>query len=86
MYEFIPLVLSALFVQLLGPPDSREGFNSIYLAGGIFGRLNIMYYRLSYVSGGVLPLKPLVLYIHLPRAIMKSIQPFLQLYSPTITL
>ena len=37
-----------------------------------------MYYRLSYVSGGVLPLKPLVLYIHLPRAIMKSIQPLLQ--------
>jgi hypothetical protein len=30
----------------------------------IFGRIDIMYCRLPYVSGGVLPLKTLILYIY----------------------
>jgi hypothetical protein len=37
----------------------------------IFGRIDIMYYRLSYVSRGVLPLKTLVLYIYRPRDIIQ---------------
>jgi hypothetical protein len=32
----------------------------------IFGRINIMYHRISYVSGGILPLKTLVLYTYWP--------------------
>jgi hypothetical protein len=34
----------------------------------IFSRINIMYYRLPYISGGVLPLNILVLYIYRPEA------------------
>jgi hypothetical protein len=37
----------------------------------IFDRINIMYYRLSYVFGGALPLKTLILYIHWPRGTMQ---------------
>jgi hypothetical protein len=36
----------------------------------IFGRIDSMYCRLSYVSGGALPLKTLVLYIYRPRDTM----------------
>jgi hypothetical protein len=36
----------------------------------IFGRIDIVYCRLPYVSRGVLPLKTLVLYIYQPRGTM----------------
>jgi hypothetical protein len=36
----------------------------------IFGRIDSMYCRLSYVSGGALPLKTLVVYIYRPRDTM----------------
>jgi hypothetical protein len=31
----------------------------------IFGRIDIIYYRLPYVSGGALPLNNLILYIYI---------------------
>jgi hypothetical protein len=43
-----------------------------YVFGGIFGRLDIMYYRPSYVSGGAVPFKSLGLYIYWSRGTMKS--------------
>jgi hypothetical protein len=45
----------------------------------IFGRIDIMYQRLPYVSGDALPLKTLVLYIYRPQWINK--QPFNLFYS-----
>jgi hypothetical protein len=44
----------------------------------IFGRIDIMYCRLPYVYGGVLPLKTLVLYIYRPRCTIQYNQ---QLYT-----
>jgi hypothetical protein len=41
-----------------------------HICWDIFARIDIMYYKLSYVPGVVLPLKTLVLYIYWPRAIM----------------
>jgi hypothetical protein len=43
-----------------------------HICRDIFGRIDIMYCRLSYISGGVLPLKTLVLYIYWPRCIMQQ--------------
>jgi hypothetical protein len=43
-----------------------------HICRDIFDRINIMYCRLSYISGGVLPLKTL-LYIYRPRDIMQYI-------------
>jgi hypothetical protein len=42
-----------------------------HICRNIFGRIDIMYCRLSYVSRGVLPLKTLVLYIYQPRGTMQ---------------
>jgi hypothetical protein len=36
----------------------------------IFDKIDIMYCRLPYIFGGVLPLKTLVLYIYWPRGTM----------------
>jgi hypothetical protein len=41
-----------------------------HICRDIFGRIDIMYYRLPYVSGRVLPLKTLVLYIYRSRGTM----------------
>jgi hypothetical protein len=42
-----------------------------HICQDIFGRIDIMYCRLPYVSRGALPLKTLVLYIYRPRGIMQ---------------
>jgi hypothetical protein len=42
-----------------------------HICRDIFGRIDIMYCRLPYVSRGVLPLKTLVLYIYRPRDTMQ---------------
>jgi hypothetical protein len=55
-----------------------------YVSRGIFSRLDIMYQRLSYVSGCALLFKTLVLYIYQSRGTMTINQPFHQFYSPTI--
>jgi hypothetical protein len=41
-----------------------------HICRDIFGRIDIMYCRLPYVSRGALPLKTLVLYIYRPRGTM----------------
>jgi hypothetical protein len=38
-----------------------------HICQNIFGKIDIVYYRLPYVSRGVLPLKTLILYIYRPR-------------------
>jgi hypothetical protein len=42
-----------------------------HICQNIFGRIDIMYCRLPYVSRGALPLKTLVLYIYQPRGTMQ---------------
>jgi hypothetical protein len=42
-----------------------------HICRDIFGRIDIMYCRLPYVSRGALPLKTLVLYIYRPRGTMQ---------------
>jgi hypothetical protein len=73
-------VFSSLTV--CGVPAVTAGGVRVYLVGyifciidchicrDIFGRIDVMYCRLSYVFGGALPLKTLVLYIYLPRGTM----------------
>jgi hypothetical protein len=52
-----------------------------HICRDIFGRIDIMYCRLSYVSKGVLPLKTLVLYIYRPRSTMQDNQQLYAIYS-----
>jgi hypothetical protein len=47
----------------------------------IFGRINIMYSKLSNIFRGVLPLKTLVLYIYRPRDIIQYNQQLYVIYS-----
>jgi hypothetical protein len=42
-----------------------------HICRDIFGKIDIIYYRLSYVYRGALPLKTLILYIYLPRGTMQ---------------
>jgi hypothetical protein len=44
---------------------------SCHICRDIFGRIDIMYCKLPYVSRSVLPLKTLVLYIYRPRGTMQ---------------
>jgi hypothetical protein len=81
-------------LTVCGAPAVTAGDVRIYLVGyifyiigchicrDIFGRIDIMYYRLSYVSRGALPLKTLVLYIYRPRGIMQYNQ---QLYATILS-
>jgi hypothetical protein len=48
-----------------------------HICRDIFGRIDIMYYRLPYVSRSVLPLKTLVLYIYRTRGTMQYNQQFI---------
>jgi hypothetical protein len=69
--------------NVCGAPAVTAGDVRVYLVGyilciidwhicqDIFGRIDIMYCRLPYVSRGALPLKTLVLYIYRPRGIMQ---------------
>jgi hypothetical protein len=52
-----------------------------HICRDIFGRIDIMYCKLPYVSRGVLPLKTLVLYIYRPRGTMQYNQQLYALYS-----
>jgi hypothetical protein len=52
-----------------------------HICQDIFGRIDIMYYRLPYVSRGVLPLKTLVLYIYRSRGTMQYNQQLYAIYS-----
>jgi hypothetical protein len=52
-----------------------------YICQDIFGRIDIMYCRLSYVFRGVLPLKTLVLYIYRSRGTMQYKQQASNLYA-----
>jgi hypothetical protein len=70
-------------LTVCGAPAVIAGDVRVYLAGyifciinchicqDIFGRVDIMYYRLPYVSRGVLALKTLVLYIYRPSGTMQ---------------
>jgi uncharacterized membrane protein len=80
------IVLGALFIMLVICVR-------VYLVGyifciidchicrDIFDRIDIMYYRLSYVSRGVLPHKTLVLYIYRLRGTMQYSQQLYVIYS-----
>jgi hypothetical protein len=69
-------------LTICGAPTVNAGDVRVYLVGyifciidchiyqDIFGIIDIMYYRLQYVSGGIFPLKTLVLYIYWPRGTM----------------
>jgi hypothetical protein len=46
-----------------------------HICRDIFGRIYIMYYRLSFVFRGTLPLKTLVLYIYISVESHNTIQP-----------
>jgi hypothetical protein len=86
-----------LFSSLIvcGAPAVTAGDVRVYLVGyifciidyhicqDIFSRIDIMYYRLSYVSRGGLPLKTLILYIYRPRDTMQYNQ---QSYNHSIPL
>jgi hypothetical protein len=73
--------------------DWLLGFVRVYFVGyilyiidchicrDIFGKIDIMYYRLPYVFGGALPLKTLVLYIYRPRDTMQYNQQLYGIYS-----
>jgi hypothetical protein len=52
-----------------------------HICQDIFGRIDIMYCRLPYVSRGVLPLKTLVLYIYRSRGTMQYNQQLYTIYS-----
>jgi hypothetical protein len=52
-----------------------------HICRDIFGRIDIMYCRLPYVSRGVLPLKTLVLYIYQSRGTMQYNQQLYAIYS-----
>jgi hypothetical protein len=52
-----------------------------HICRDIFGRINIMYCSLPYVSRAVLPLKTLVLYIYRLRGIMQYNQQLYAIYS-----
>jgi hypothetical protein len=70
-------------LTICGVPAVTTGGCRVYLVGyifciidchicqDIFGRIDIMYCRLPYVSRGALPLKTLVLYIYRPRDTMQ---------------
>jgi hypothetical protein len=80
-------------VTVCGAPAVTAGGVRVYLVGyifciidchicrDIFGRIDIMYYRLPYVSRGALPLKTLVLYIYRPRGTMQYNQQLYAIYS-----
>jgi hypothetical protein len=53
-----------------------------YICRDIFGRIDIIYCRLSYIFRGVLPLKTLVLYIYRLRGTMQNNQHSYPIYSP----
>jgi hypothetical protein len=75
-------LIEELSYIVMNEPDDDVEIVRVYLVGytfciidyhicrDIFGRLDIMYCRLSYVSRGTLPLKTLVLYIYRPRGTM----------------
>jgi hypothetical protein len=52
-----------------------------HICQDIFGRIDIMYCRLPYVSKGALPLRTLVLYIYWPRGTMQYNQQLYAIYS-----
>jgi hypothetical protein len=52
-----------------------------HICRDIFGRIDIMFCRLPYVSRGALPLKTLVLYIYRLRGIMQYNQQSYAIYS-----
>jgi hypothetical protein len=52
-----------------------------HICRDIFGRIDIMYYRLSYVSRGALFLKTLVLYIYRSRGTIQYNQQLFTIYS-----
>jgi hypothetical protein len=52
-----------------------------HICRDIFGRIDIMYFRLPYVSRGVLPLKTLVLYIYRSRDTIQYNQQLYAIYS-----
>jgi hypothetical protein len=70
-------------LTVCGAPVVTAGGVRVYLVGyifciidchicqDIFSRIDIMYCRLSYVFGGALPLKTLVLYIYRSRGTMQ---------------
>jgi hypothetical protein len=83
-------------LTVCGAPAMTAGGVRVYLVGyifciincdicwDIFGRIDIMYSRLPYVSRGVLPLKTLVLYIYWSRCTMQYNQQYYAIYSPYI--
>jgi hypothetical protein len=52
-----------------------------HICQNIFGRIDIMYHRLSYVSGCDLPLKTLIFFIYRSRDIMQCIPQLYTIYS-----
>jgi hypothetical protein len=77
-------------LTVCGAPAVTVGDARVYLVGyifyiidchicwDIFGRINIMYCRLSYVSECALPLKTLVLYtLYIPAVRYNAIQPII---------
>jgi hypothetical protein len=52
-----------------------------HICRDIFGMIDIMYYRLSYISRSVLSLKTLVLYIYQPRGTIQYNQQLYTIYS-----
>jgi hypothetical protein len=80
-------------LTVCGAPVVTAGDARVYLVGyifciidchicqDIFGRMNIMYYRLPYVSRDVLSLKTLVLYIYRSRGTMQYNQQLYAIYS-----
>jgi hypothetical protein len=57
-----------------------------HICRDIFGRIDIMYCRLPYVSRGVFPLKTLVLYIYWPRGTMQYNQQLYTIYSSNMVI
>jgi hypothetical protein len=52
-----------------------------HICQNIFNRIDIMYCRLPYVSGGALPLKTLIFYIYRPRDTMQYNKQLYAIYS-----
>jgi hypothetical protein len=80
-------------LTVCGAPTVTAGDVRVYLVGyilciidchicrDIFGRIDIMYYRLAYVSRSALPLRTLVLYIYRPRGTIQYNQQLYVIYS-----
>jgi hypothetical protein len=82
----------------IGTPYVSLGCVRVYLVGyifciidchicrDIFDSIDIIYYRLPYVSGGALTLKTLVIYIYQPRGTMQYNQQLYVIYSSNIVI